>query len=56
MAGYYDGPVKQNLDAWMKASTDVPDVVGMMYTTWPRNYKDMDEFFKILSDYSQWRK
>ncbi len=48
MAGYYDGDIKENLDRWMKSSAGVPNVLGMMYTTWRRNYNDMPTFFKAL--------
>ncbi len=55
MAGYYDGPVKPNIEAWMKASEGVRGVLGMMYTTWQANYGDMDEFFRLLKEYPNWK-
>lgn len=55
MAGYYDGPVRPNIEAWMKASKGVPNIIGMMYTTWRSNYKDLPDFFALLSKYPNWR-
>jgi hypothetical protein len=55
MAGYYDGPVKPNIESWMKASEGVQGVEGIMYTTWQHNYRDMDEFFRLVKSYPDWK-
>jgi hypothetical protein len=47
IAGYYDGDPRQNLEMWMKAAAGVPNVIGMMYTTWTPKYEKMPEFFKL---------
>ena len=56
MCGYYDGDMKQNISSWMKVSEGVPNVIGMMYTTWRHNYRDMPEFFRLLKEYPAWLK
>ena len=53
IAGYYDGDPKENIATWMKASEGVPNIVGMMYTTWRRDYAKMPEFFQILKDWPE---
>ena len=50
MAGYYDGDPKQNLDMWLKASDGVPNVIGMMYTTWRHDYEKMPAFFNMYDE------
>jgi len=50
IAGYYDGDPQENLDMWLTAADGVPDVIGMMYTTWTPDYAKMPEFFTILTD------
>jgi len=55
MAGYYDGDMKRNIERWMRVSEGVPNVVGMMYTTWKDNFEDMPEFFRLLKTYDEWR-
>jgi len=50
IAGYYDGDPKESVRTWMKAAEGLPNVVGMMYTTWQRNYSRMPEFFKALDE------
>lgn len=58
MCGFYDAKsdagMKKNIDGWMKMSEGLPNVVGMMYTTWENNYKDMPQFFKLLGEYPKW--
>jgi len=55
MCGYYDGrgesQMKKNIEHWMQMSQGLPNVQGMMYTTWTNTYEDMTPFFKLLADY-----
>ncbi len=57
LCGYYDSTpgMKSNINGWMTVSKGVPGVVGMMYTTWTANYKDMPEFFRLLKTYDEWK-
>jgi len=43
LAGYYDGKVERIRD-WLREAAQVEGVVGVMYTTWRRNYKDLEAF------------
>ncbi len=58
MCGYYDGrseaQMKENIEQWMQVSQGVPNVLGMMYTTWTNTFEDMPPFFKLLADYPKW--
>jgi len=58
MCGYYDGTstakMKNNIAGWMKVSAGVPKVVGFMYTTWQRNYKNLKEYFELVDTYDTW--
>lgn len=45
LAGYYDGPVA-GIKSWLKDAAKVKGVVGVMYTTWVGNYKDLEAFAK----------
>ncbi|MHC4714182.1 MAG: hypothetical protein ACYTAN_13090 [Planctomycetota bacterium] len=56
LCGYYDGDSKRNIMRWMRASEGVPNVAGMMYTTWRQNYGDLAEFFGLLKTYETWIK
>lgn len=47
IAGYYDGNVRNNHKMWMEAAKDVPNVIGVMYTTWANNYRDLEQFAKV---------
>jgi len=45
MAGYYDGNVAANVKQWMTAAKASPaKVTGIIYTTWRRNYNDLERF------------
>jgi hypothetical protein len=43
IAGYYDHKPAQIRD-WISAAEAYPGVEGVMYTTWVRNFKDMETF------------
>lgn len=59
LCGYYDARdeerLKRNVSRWMTLSEGIPNVVGMMYTTWQRNYKDMKHFFELVETFENWR-
>lgn len=46
IAAYYDSPLER-VRNWMEAAQGVQGVDGIMYTTWVRNYRDLEEFAKI---------
>ena len=48
IAGYYDGNVKANADMWMRSAAKVKGVSGYMYTTWSRNYRDLEKFAELV--------
>jgi len=43
LAGYYDAPVGR-IAEWLAEARRVKGVVGVMYTTWRRNYDDLEAF------------
>ena len=43
LAGYYDGRVDTIRD-WLRDGEPVPGVVGVMYTTWQHQYRDLEAF------------
>jgi hypothetical protein len=45
IAGHYDRPVS-DVSTWLEAARGVPNVAGMMYTTWQRKYDDLEAFAK----------
>ena len=47
LAGYYDAP-PANIRPWLAAAKDVKGIVGVMYTTWRNDYKDLETFAKEL--------
>ena len=51
VAGYYDVPVAKDMARWRKAVGDTPGVYGFMYTTYTKNYRDLEEYSKALD---QW--
>jgi len=54
LCGYYDGDMKKNIQRWMSVSEGVPGIIGMMYTTWRRNYDNVTEFFRLVDEYPAW--
>ena len=46
IAGYYDGPVEQ-IKHWLASADKVPNVVGVMYTTWQNNYDHLEAFARL---------
>ncbi len=53
LAGYYDSDPKQ-ITAWLDTVMDrkIPGVQGVMYTTWKRNYSDLEKFAGIVKAHS----
>jgi hypothetical protein len=49
IAGYYDAPVAQVKD-WLKAAGGVKGVVGVMYTTWQRDYSQVEAFARAVRE------
>ena len=49
IAGYYDAPVGQ-VKKWLEAAKKVKGVEGVMYTTWKGNYRDVEEFGRIVRE------
>ncbi len=49
IAGYYDGPVEK-IREWIRSARRVNGITGIMYTTWERNYDDMERFAEIVRE------
>jgi hypothetical protein len=50
LCGYYDAP-PENILPWMKDAGTVPGVGGVMYTTWAQDFKNLEKFSKIVSQF-----
>jgi hypothetical protein len=46
LAGYYDQP-PENIRKWLAAAAKTPHVIGIMYTTWQNQYKDLEAFARL---------
>jgi len=57
LAGYYDSDPKQITD-WLDTVVDskIPGVQGVMYTTWRKNYSDLEKFAGLVKDHSWYSK
>jgi hypothetical protein len=44
IAAFYDSNVESNCRMWKGAMKDIPDVSGVMYTTWQNDYSKLEEF------------
>lgn len=44
MAAYYDRDIERDHAMWQAASAETPNVRGVMYTTWKRDYSKLEEF------------
>jgi hypothetical protein len=49
IAGYYDAKPAQ-IKQWLDAAKKVTGVEGVMYTTWKGNFKDIEEFAKVVRE------
>ena len=60
LCGYYDASstagMQRNIQRWMRVGEGVPNVMGMMYTTWQQNYDNLAEFFELVKTYETWVK
>lgn len=45
LAGYYDSN-PSNIVSWLKDANSIDGIIGVMYTTWRSNYRDLGEFAK----------
>ncbi len=50
IAGYYDGG-HEPVSTWLESAAKVPNVIGIMYTTWLNNYDDLETFLKDVLRY-----
>ncbi|HUW57014.1 MAG TPA: hypothetical protein VMZ92_10285 [Planctomycetota bacterium] len=59
LCGYYDGrntdALKKNIHQWRTVAEGVPNVRGVMFTTWERRYPFMKEYFQLLDTYDRWK-
>ncbi len=44
VATYYDQDVEENYAHWQKAMADVPNIKGVMFTTWEENFDELEKF------------
>ena len=47
IAGYYDADPQANFEAWEAARAGVPGITGTMYTTWERDFSDIEAFGRL---------
>ncbi len=47
LAGYYDGDPARIVE-WLRDAAKVQGVIGVMYTTWMHDYRDLERFARIL--------
>lgn len=48
IAGYYDAAPERVRD-WLEAARPYPGVMGVMYTTWQRQYRDLEAFAGLVA-------
>jgi len=44
IAAFYDDNVEDNSRMWKEAMKDIPNINGIMYTTWQNDYSKLEEF------------
>ena len=47
LAGYYDAP-SERIVPWLQDAAKVGGVIGVMYTTWARNFKELGKFSETV--------
>ena len=47
IAGYYDGDVR-NINQWLDSARDVPNITGIMYTTWRHDFSNLQRFAEMV--------
>jgi hypothetical protein len=50
VAAYYDGDVQSDGQMWKEAMKQIPDIIGIMYTTWQNDYSDLEKFASVWWD------
>jgi hypothetical protein len=57
IAGYYDAPPNE-ITRWLDTVVEqkINTVEGVMYTTWKRNYADLEEFAKVAKSHDWYTK
>ncbi|HUT56670.1 MAG TPA: hypothetical protein VNA25_02220 [Phycisphaerae bacterium] len=53
LAGYYDAPPGRIVE-WLREAQQVKGVIGVMYTTWKRDYSKLDAFAHAAASVAQW--
>jgi hypothetical protein len=43
LGGYYNGPVEA-IRGWLKDARQFPGIIGMTYTTWQQQFRDLEAF------------
>ena len=51
MAGYYDAP-SERIVSWLKDAAKVDGAIGVVYTTWARNFKELERFLEVVDGFS----
>jgi len=44
IAAFYDSDVESNSQMWRQAMKNIPNISGIMYTTWQNDYSKLEEF------------
>jgi hypothetical protein len=52
LACYYDAGPEQ-IGKWLEAARGVAGVVGVMYTTWQRNFGDLESFARVVDRFER---
>lgn len=47
IAAYYDGDPQKDCASWQQAAVGVPNLVGVMYTTWKNDYRNLEKFAEL---------
>jgi hypothetical protein len=55
LAGYYDGAPEQ-VRGWLTAGQAFPGVLGVMYTTWQNQYRDLERFSGVIEEFKASRR
>lgn len=47
LCGFYDAP-SENMASWIKDAADMPGISGVMYTTWAKNFSELEKYLKVV--------
>lgn len=50
VSAFYDEDVDANFQTWSEAATGVRGIRGWMYTTWEKNYDDLERFAQLVQE------